>query len=348
MKQEFEYLGEKIISSPAQMDIVPLSNQAIAVQQCRIDEEIFKRYIDFLDLPTESSATTYRQWLSRFIEWLKTENNTTPTREDIIRYRDYLYDLGRSPSTVAGYILAVKSFFQWTAQFHLYENIADRIKTKKVSTEHKRDALTSQQAIRLLESVDRTTLIGKRDYAILAMMLTCGLRDTEVVNANVEDLRPRGDHIVIYVLGKGHAQKDSFVIVHDGAERAVRDYLAERGVRDGSEPLFASVGRRKAVNKDGSRPTVGRLRVDSLSKIVKNRLIAAGYNSKRLTAHSMRHTAVTLSLLSGKSLQETKVFARHKNINTTLIYDHSIKQDQNTCGEAVSNAIFRDDEISDS
>ena len=312
-------------------------------RQQRITEEIINRYITFLDLPTQSSVITYKRWLQRFFDWLQAEGNTTPQREDIIRYRDYLYAIGRSPATVAGYILAVKSFFRWTAQFHLYENIADNIKTKKVSTEHKRDALTSQQALRLLESIDRSTLVGKRDYAILAMMLTCGLRDTEVVNANVEDLRPRGDHIVIYVLGKGHAQKDSFVIVHNDTEQAIRDYLAERGVQSGTEPLFASVGHRKAADENGFHPAVGRLRVDSLSKIVKKRLIDAGYNSKRLTAHSMRHTAVTLSLLSGKSLQETKVFARHRNINTTLIYDHSIKQDQNTCGEAVSNAIFGED-----
>ena len=78
----------------------------------------------------------------------------------------------------------------------------------------------------------------------------------------------------------------------------------------------------------------------SISRIIKTRLKGAGYNSDRLTAHSLRHTAVTLSLLSGRSLAEAQQFARHANIATTMIYNHSLDKAKNGCSEAVANLIF--------
>jgi integrase len=68
--------------------------------------------------------------------------------------------------------------------------------------------------------------------------------------------------------------------------------------------------------------------------------VAAGYDSSRLTAHSLRHTAVTLSLLGGKSLQEVQQFARHTNIATTQIYAHNLDRAKNNCEEVVAKAIF--------
>jgi integrase/recombinase XerC len=74
--------------------------------------------------------------------------------------------------------------------------------------------------------------------------------------------------------------------------------------------------------------------------MVKNRLKEAGYNSERLTAHSLRHTAVTLSLLAGKDITEVQQFARHANIATTMIYNHSLDKAKNSCSEAIAKAIF--------
>lgn len=66
----------------------------------------------------------------------------------------------------------------------------------------------------------------------------------------------------------------------------------------------------------------------------------AGYDTPRLTAHSMRHTAVTLSLLAGKDITEVQQFARHESINTTMIYNHALDKEKNGCSEAISSSIF--------
>ena len=78
----------------------------------------------------------------------------------------------------------------------------------------------------------------------------------------------------------------------------------------------------------------------SVSRIVKGYLQGAGLDSDRLTAHSLRHTAVTLALLADKDITEVKGFARHENIETTLIYAHHQEKAKNTCADAVADMIF--------
>ena len=73
---------------------------------------------------------------------------------------------------------------------------------------------------------------------------------------------------------------------------------------------------------------------------MKNALKNAGYDSTRLTAHSLRHTAITLALLAGREITEVQQFARHASLNTTMIYNHALDQAKNGCSDAITNAIF--------
>ena len=74
--------------------------------------------------------------------------------------------------------------------------------------------------------------------------------------------------------------------------------------------------------------------------IAKTAMRQAGYNSSRLSAHSLRHSAVTLSLLGGQSLAEVQAFARHSNIQTTQVYSHAVERIRSMCESTVCNAIF--------
>jgi integrase/recombinase XerC len=162
-------------------------------------------------------------------------------------------------------------------------------------------------------------------------MVTGGLRDIEVARANIGDLRTAGENTVLYVQGKGHVEKTQYVRLNEPTEKAIRAYLKEREGASDDAPLFASTSN----NSTGKR-----LSTRSISGTVKTRLRNAGFNSARLTAHSLRHTAVTLSLLAGKGLDEVQQFARHASLQTTMIYNHSLDQAKNTCSEAIAKAIF--------
>lgn len=290
----------------------------------------FDGFINYLDAAPKT-VETYAKALRRLHAFFSHNGITRPDRADILAFRDELTASGYKPSTIQNYIVAARLFFAWAAQAGVYPNIAEHVKGAKLDRDYKRDFLTSGQVKALLASVDRDSLQGLRDYAMLTLMITGGLRTIEVSRANIEDLRALGDSRVLYIQGKGKEERAEYVKISEPVEKAMREYLRARGATDPKAPLFASLSN----NSKGSRLTTR-----AISGMTKARLQAAGFNSDRLTAHSLRHTAVTLALLAGKELAEAQQFARHANIATTMIYNHAIEKAKNTCGDAITAAIF--------
>lgn len=293
-------------------------------------EDLFKNFIVFIDA-SPNTIRTYRGSLKQWFLYLRQNQIANPTAETVRQYRDYLQENGKKPTTVKNYIIAVKRFFQWTEEADLYPNVAKHIKSGHISKNFKRDYLTGSQARQILGHIDRSTLKGKRDYAMLVTMLTMGLRTIEVVRANIDDIRTKGNTTVLYVQGKGHEDKDDLIRMPQHVESAIRDYLSVRQTKDLSEPLFISTSNHNAN---------GRMTTRSIRRIVKTAFIAAGFDSPRLTAHSTRHTAATLSLLNGATLQQTQELLRHRNIGTTEIYAHNIDATTNPAANDVEEAIF--------
>lgn len=304
------------------------ANTSIQAQP-QLTEELYRGFIEYLDA-SPKTVQTYGRAIRQFMKYLAVHGITRPTREDVLAFRDELKE-DHKPSTVQNYVIAVRLFFQWTGQAGLYPDIAQHVKGAKISKDHKKDYMTSSQVKAVLGNIDRTTPQGRRDYAIFALMVTGGLRDIEVHRANLEDLRSLGDNTVLYLQGKGREERTEYVKVPDAVEKAIRESLADRESPAGSDPLFVSLSN----NSKG-----GRMTTRSISGVIKTRLRSAGYDSERLTAHSLRHTAVTLSLLGGNSLQEVQQFARHSNIATTQIYAHNLDRAKNKCESTIANAIF--------
>ena len=295
-----------------------------------IGAELFTRFIAYLDA-TPKTIETYTKAIRQLFNYFSLNGIRRPQREDIIAFKEELKASGHKPTTIQNYITATKLFFSWASQGGYYPNITDHLKGVRLSREHKKDYLTSRQVKEVLGSIERDTLQGLRDYAMLTLMVTGGLRDIEVSRANVGDLRAAGDNTVLYVQGKGRQEKAEYIKISPQVEKVIRAYLTARENAGEGEPLFTSLSN----NSRG-----GRLSTRSISGVVKSRLKGAGYNSERLTAHSLRHTAVTLSLLAGKDITEVQQFARHANINTTMIYNHSLDKAKNSCSEAIAQAIF--------
>ena len=300
------------------------------IEQQEIGTELFNRFIAYLDT-TPKTIETYTKAIRQLFSYFSLNGIRKPQREDIIAFREELKASGHKPTTIQNYITATKLFFSWTAQEGYYPNIADHLKGAKLDREHKKDYLTSRQVKEVLGSIEQDSLQGLRDYAILTLMVTGGLRTIEVIRADIGDLRNAGENTVLYVQGKGRQEKTEYVKISPPVEKAIRAYLKARGNAGEEEPLFTSLSN----NSKGKRLTTR-----SISGVVKNRLKEAGYNSERLTAHSLRHTAVTLSLLAGKDITEVQQFARHANIATTMIYNHALDKAKNSCSEAIAQAIF--------
>jgi len=309
------------------MEYITTSNYQITDQN---SGNLSKSFLQFIDTPSKRTLDTYKRALKRLFSFFSLHRITEPTRADILDYKRSLEGDGLKNTTISTYITVTRLFFRWTAQEGIYPNIADHIKGEKISREHKKDYLTAGQASDVLNGIDTTTAAGKRDFAIVLLMTTCGLRTIEVARADIEDIRAAGDQTLLYVQGKGRSDKGDFVRLPQITEKAIREYLKTRPKASASDPLFTSNSRNNAG---------GRMTTRAISGIAKSAMKQAGYTSERLTAHSLRHTAVTLALIGGATLQEAQQFARHTDISTTTIYAHNLDKMNNVCADTIAAAL---------
>ena len=310
---------------------------------------IVERFIEYLNVK-DVTVKSYGVCIRCFLEWMQDNFIQQPQTEDIKNYVKFLASPHRrrqrcdrpgsepgnvitlSAGTQARYLRAVKMFFKWTAQEKLYPNIADNVKGAKVRADNtKRDPLQREDARTVLDSIDRTDAAGKRDYAMILLSITAGLRIIEMQRANIGNIEMDAGERVLWVQGKGHDEADAKKKLTPEVYSAILDYLDTRKHREKDAPLFASTGNRS----NGQRLTE-----PSISRIIKNRLIAAGYDTHRISAHSLRHTSVTFLLESGATIQEAQYHARHASPETTGIYAHNIDQRKQHPEQRIYNFMY--------
>lgn len=310
------------------MNSLILHNNSIQAQNSFISAQLAESWLTFLDA-SEKTTQTYTRSIAQFINWLRDNDITQPTAQDIRHYRDYLSQ-DHKPATVNAYLMSVKQFYKFLEEQGIAQDIAKNVKSIKLEADtFKKDYLTSDQARALINSIDRSTESGARDYALISLLITTGMRTIEAERADISDIRTVGNSTALYYRGKGRTEKNKFKKLAPAVEEAIRDYLAIRGATEGA--LFVS---------DANRNKGQRLTTRSISRIVKNRLRAIGLNSDRLTAHSMRHTSATLSLLNGSSLEEVQAMLDHRSISTTQIYSHHLNRAESQAEQRVADAIF--------
>ena len=311
------------------MKSVTISNQLVK-SQSTLSQNLFDKFMQFLDV-APTTVKTYKTGVKRFAEYLKVNGISAPTSQTVIDFKRALTDTGRKSSTVAIYLAALRLFFTWTASENLFPNIATGIKAPKLNRGHKKDCFSASQLKGILRSIDRSDREGMRNYAIMALMATGGLRTIEISRAKIEDLRTVGGVPVLFVQGKGRTDKADFVKVPAKVEEAIRQYLKMRGKVDATEALFVSESRRNRGECLTTR---------SISRLCKLAMKNAGFDSSRLTAHSLRHSAVTLALLKGADITEAQAFARHSSMDTTQIYNHAVNRMKSNIENSIADEIF--------
>ena len=302
--------------------------QFIAIEDLReIEDKHFTSWLEHTKLRAEKSFNEYTRTIKSFKDYLKNNNITKPNENDLIAYREYLKNKNLQATTINNYILVIKMFFKYLKENGIYENITKDFKGYKVSRTFKKDYLQVEQIHQLLNTIDRTTKKGIRDYAIILLMLTTGMRTIEVSRAKIEDY----ENGILHIQGKGKADKTEYAKVALQVESAIEDYLRTRTNKKPSDYLFTSISNHNQEQQ---------LTTKSVSRIAKENLIKADLKSRRLTAHSFRHTTATLNLKAGATMQETQQLLRHSNINTTLIYSHNLERENNQSEQRITNYIF--------
>lgn len=266
----------------------------------------------------ESSRQLYTRTLSQYFLWTEGRGKSLPTltREDVLEYKDYLQEQGLSSLTVSSYITAVRKFYEWTEAQKLYPNIAKGIKTPRRKQAFKKQHLTDEKSKELLLHFQK---LSYRDYAIVNLILRTGLRTIEVVRADIGDITFKGERRILRVWGKGHSEKDDFVVLSDKAYLPIKNYLtvARNGAKAG-EPLFTSTSHQNAGE---------RLTTRTISHLCKEGLKAIGLEGKEFTAHSLRHTTAVAILKHGGQLTDVQSVLRHSSPVTSQIYTESVKEE---------------------
>lgn len=267
----------------------------------------------------ESSRSLYTRTLTQFFSWLEAtgriNNFASLTRQDILEYKDYLLASSLSALTVSSYIVSVRKFYEWAEAEKLYPNIAKGVKTPRRKQAFKKQHLTDTKSGELLQHFQSMSL---RDYAIVNLIIRTGLRTVEVVRADVGDITFKGDKRVLLVWGKGHTEKDDFVVLSEKAYEPIKNYLATRKGAKAGEPLFTS----------NSRQNYGeRLTTRTISALCKEGLRAIGLDGKEYTAHSLRHTTAVAILKHGGMITDVQDVLRHTSPATSQIYTESVKEE---------------------
>lgn len=242
------------------------------------------------------------------------------------------------PNTVAQYLRSVCQFFRWAAANGLYPDIAANIHAPKIKHDtHHKESLTAADVMTIEKSItekakqkeqaaqkaqkdtagkiQRTTEQGKRLYAMYLLAVNAGLRTIEINRANIKDFVTKGNQAWIYIWGKGHSEPDQKKPIAPEVAIAIKEYLESRtDTPTTTSPLFVSTG-----NRSGGK----RIATTTISTMLKKAMQEAGFNSERLTAHSLRHTAGTAVQDLTGDIYTTQKYMRHSNPATTEIYLHN-------------------------
>ncbi len=280
-----------------------------------------QKFLEYLEIEKGRSPRTvenYAFFLERFLDFSKASSPTSITPQLVRRYKLFLsryLDKNKKPlkkTTQNHHLIALRSFLRYLAQQEELEVLPpDRVELMEEGDREVK-VLDEDALNRFLAAPDQKTLQGRRDRAILELLFSTGLRVSELVGLDREDLNSKTREIS--VLGKG--RKLRVVFVSDTAAEALAKYLQARS--DEFKPLFIRFKGGTPIDPEGWD---ARLTVRSIQKIVKKYARIAGI-AVDPSPHTLRHTFATDLLRRGADIRAVQELLGHANIATTQIYTH--------------------------
>lgn len=282
--------------------------------QTRLDD------IDIRDIDIGFIAKIRTSDIFDFLSYLANDRNPNPDAS--------VPDYGISASSRARKLSSLKSFFKYLTvrTKQLTENPVADLEYPKLRKSLPK-YLTLEQSAALLQAVSGQN--QERDYAILMLFLSCGIRRSELVGLNLTDVYEDR----IRVVGKGN--KERFVYFGSPCRKAIDNYLPirQKMVLTDNRALFGS--------RNGNR-----ISTDAVHALVKKAFLKAGLDATQFSAHKLRHTAATMMLSGGVDVKTVQEVLGHENLNTTQIYTHIENTELKIAAEAnpISRLDFKKDD----
>ncbi len=281
------------------------------VSEYLLDLRTFFRYLLARDKKISPDSEEFENIDISVVDLEYIKNITTEDIYEFIMYADNIR--GNMAAGKSRKLSAIKGFFKYltTKRFMLEDNPAINIESPK-----KKQALpkflTLDESLLLLEAVksDKDSKTVARDYAIITLFLNCGMRVSELVGIDLNDIDRELRSLT--VTGKGNKQR--IVYLNSACQAALSDYLEER-----YGEKFKNIDCRALFLSSRAQ----RISVKTVQWLVYKYLDMAGLESKHYSVHKLRHTAATLMYQTGNvDVRVLKDILGHEQLNTTQIYTH--------------------------
>jgi len=292
-------------------------------------KEYILPFLDYCEIEKGLSNNTqknYRQYLQLFVKWLLHTGNSgllphELTAQHIWDYRLYLARTYKTPSgdylgkkSQNYYLIALRALLNFLAERDIATLSSSKIKLARQKSDEVISFLEISDMENMMQMPDTKTPAGLRDRAIMELFFSSGMRISELVSLNADQLSFLNDKNTtrtyeLSIVGKGKHIRTIFISPHSA--QWLRTYLDSRP--DVYKPLF--------INQRSTDPENKRLSVRYIQMMISRYAMLAGI-SKKVTPHTLRHTYATDLLAHGADLRSVQELLGHKNVATTQIYTH--------------------------
>jgi site-specific recombinase XerD len=280
-------------------------------------EEALLDYLEHLEIElnrSEKTVENYRHYLERFFAWSNISQPKQITGDLVRKYRLYLNRLedenGNTLKRITQnyHIIALRNFLKYLAKKDISSLSAEKLEVGR-NPEREVDFLSGEEMSRILEGASGDGLKTLRDRSILELLFSAGLRVSELVSINRDQINLKNQEFSV----RGKGSKVRIVFISDTAKVFLQKYLDKRV--DIDPALFVRIVK-NWQNKDDLRLTVR-----SVQRIVKHYAHKAGI-VKDVHPHTLRHSFATDLLSNGADIRSVQAMLGHSSITTTQIYTH--------------------------
>lgn len=292
----------------------PLSSTARQTQTNTVLESLIAGKLSPL------TRKAYRYDARLFVSWLKEQELLLEGlgRSDLERYQVWLSERYTKNAAARKLVVMRRLLEEAVERGVLTHNPARQIKGFTADQETPHTALKAEQARQLLEVIDTQTLQGKRDYALVSLLLRTGIRRSECAALKLADLQEeQGHHIAILQHAKGNKRRKIKIPVD--VWRVIEDYLRLRGIEMNTLGLSANQQALFIQFRRGDHPQTAGISPQVIARVVESACKKADLKLK-LTPHGLRATFVTLALEGGAKLEQVQYAVGHADPRTTERY----------------------------
>ena len=307
-------------------EIVPTTHKKLARSRLHVlpvaiqnsGPDGIRRFLEFFTATIRNKNTrqAYGIAVSQFFDWCQSRGLQSLDRIEPVVIAAYVEQHQASAPTIKQHLAAIRMLFDWLVTGHIMaHNPATSVRgPKHVVKRGKTPVLTADEARKLLDSIEVSTLIGLRDRALIGVMVYSFARVSATVSMKVEDFYAEGKRWWLRLHEKGGKRHE--VPAHHNADEYLDAYLKAPGIgQEKRSPLF------RTIDRSGRATERGLSRNDAL-RMIKRRAKAAGL-SEKVCCHTFRATGITAYLENGGTIENAQTIAAHESPRTTKLYDRT-------------------------